>query len=204
MSFVEDLKKRRSHYALSRKVDVTDDTLVEVIKEVVRYSPSAFNSQSSRAVILLNDQVSTFWNDLVANTLESVMKAKGASEEALAATKAKLNSFSKSKGTILLFEDQDVIKNLQEQFPPYAENFPDWSEQSTGIVSVNIWTTLSAEFGLGANLQHYNPVIDDQVAKRYAVPTSWKLRGQLNFGNIEAEPHPKDFIKDDNRFKVFA
>ena len=53
---------------------------------------------------------------------------------------------------------------MQEQFALYADNFPDWSEQSNGIATANTWVALSEE-GLGANLQHYNPVIDEAVAK---------------------------------------
>ncbi len=64
-----------------------------------------------------------------------------------------------------------MIKNLQEQFALYADNFPDWSEQSNGIATANTWVALSEE-GLGANLQHYNPVIDEAVAKRWSI---WKL-----------------------------
>ncbi|WP_341783723.1 nitroreductase family protein, partial [Streptococcus agalactiae] len=113
-------------------------------------------------------------------------------------------SFGASKGTVLFFEDQDVVKSLQEQFVLYADNFPVWSEQSTGIASVNTWTALSAELGLGGNLQHYNPVIDASVQAVYGVPASWKLRGQLNFGSIEAETGEKEFMNDDDRFKVIG
>ena len=203
MSFLESLKNRRSIYALGRNVEVSDEAIIELIQEAVRQSPSAFNSQSSRVVILLDDQVTSFWNDLVAGDLEATMKAQGVADEAIAGTKEKLAGFASSKGTVLFFEDQDVIKGLQENFPLYAENFPIWSEQSTGIASVNTWTALSADLGLGANLQHYNPVIDDSVAKAYDIPKSWKLRGQLNFGSIEAPAGDKDYVEDSNRFKVF-
>ncbi len=42
--------------------------------------------------------------------------------------------FGQAKGIILFYEDQDVVKGLQEQFPLYAENLPLWSEQGHGIV----------------------------------------------------------------------
>ncbi|HEN8896804.1 TPA: nitroreductase family protein, partial [Streptococcus agalactiae] len=38
----------------------------------------------------------------------------------------------------------------------------------------------------------------------YGVPASWKLRGQLNFGSIEAETGEKEFMNDDDRFKVIG
>lgn len=203
MSFLKALENRRSVYVLGRNTEVTDEKIVEILKEAVRQSPSSFNSQSARVIILLNDQVTTFWNELVATDLEATMVAQGVPADAIAATKEKLAMFGNSKGTALFFEDQDVVKGLQENLPLYAENFPIWSEQSTGIASVNAWTALSAELGLGANLQHYNPVIDASVEKAYGVPVSWKLRGQLNFGSIEVAPEAKDFMADEDRFKVF-
>ncbi|AUT05273.1 hypothetical protein SPSF3K_00533 [Streptococcus parauberis] len=204
MSFLEELKNRRSIYALGRNTEVSDEKIVEVIKEAVRQSPSAFNSQTTRVLILMNDEASAFWNELVATDLEATMKEQGAPEEAIAGTKEKLASFGASKGTALFFEDQDVVKGLQEQFALYADNFPVWSEQASGITSVNAWTALSSELGLGANLQHYNPVIDASVIAKYNVPASWKLRGQLNFGSIEAPAGNKEFMNDEDRFKVIG
>ncbi|MFI3886811.1 nitroreductase family protein [Streptococcus parauberis] len=204
MSFLEELKNRRSIYALGRNTEVSDEKIVEVIKEAVRQSPSAFNSQTTRVLILMNDEASAFWNELVATDLEVTMKEQGAPEEAIAGTKEKLASFGASKGTALFFEDQDVVKGLQEQFALYADNFPVWSEQASGITSVNAWTALSSELGLGANLQHYNPVIDASVIAKYNVPASWKLRGQLNFGSIEAPAGDKEFMNDEDRFKVIG
>jgi predicted oxidoreductase (fatty acid repression mutant protein) len=57
-----------------------------------------------------------------------------------------------------------VIKGLQEQFALYADNFPVWSEHSTAIAQFAAWTAL-AEHNVGASLQHYNPIVDDEVAK---------------------------------------
>lgn len=37
-----------------------------------------------------------------------------------------------------------------------------------------IWTALEAE-GLGANLQHYNPIVDQKVTATWDVPASWEL-----------------------------
>lgn len=45
MSFLEELKNRRSIYALGRNTEVSDEKIVEIIKEAVRQSPSAFNSR---------------------------------------------------------------------------------------------------------------------------------------------------------------
>jgi len=52
--------------------------------------------------------------------------------EAFAKTEEKIdNSFACGYGTVLFFEDQKVVKGLQEAFPSYQENFPGWSLQTS-------------------------------------------------------------------------
>jgi predicted oxidoreductase (fatty acid repression mutant protein) len=44
-----------------------------------------------------------------------------------------------------------------------------------------LWTALEAE-GLGANLQHYNPLPDQKAAELFNIPLEWSLKAQLVFG----------------------
>lgn len=199
MSFINTLENRRSIYALGKNADA--DKAIEAIKAAVRFSPTAFNSQTGRVLIVTDAAQDKLWDEIVAPELKAAMEAQGAPESAWDGTRAKLDGFKAALGTALFFEDQDVVKGLQEQFALYAENFPVWSEQGSGIISVNAWTAL-AELGLGANLQHYNPLIDEAVAKEFNIPASWKLRGQLVFGSIEAAAGEKSFMDDVDRFIV--
>ena len=68
-----------------------------------------------------------FWQ-IVLEMLRKIVPA-----EAFANTQTKIESFAAGFGTVLFYEDQQVIKELQEKFPLYADNFPVWSEHSTGI-----------------------------------------------------------------------
>jgi predicted oxidoreductase (fatty acid repression mutant protein) len=54
------------------------------------------------------------------------------------------------------------------------------------------WTALDAE-GLGANLQHYNPLVDQKIQNEWNVPQQWKLRAQLVFGGRGGEAGEKQF-----------
>ncbi|MDT2742431.1 nitroreductase family protein [Lactococcus garvieae] len=200
MSFINSLKNRRSIYALGKNVKDADQA-IETIKEAVKHSPSAFNSQTTRVLIVTGEAQEKLWGQIVADELKATMKAQGVPESAWEGTKAKLDGFKAAYGTALFFEDQEVVKGLQEQFALYADNFPVWSEQASGITSVNAWTAL-AELGIGANLQHYNPVIDEAVAKEWNIPANWKLRGQLVFGSIEEEAGEKTYMADDDRFII--
>lgn len=66
-----------------------------------------------------------------------------------------------------------------------------------------IWTALSAE-GLGANLQHYNPLIDSKVTAQWNVPETWELNAQLVFGTPFGQPKEKTFADVKERFKVYG
>lgn len=194
---IEIYQKRRTQYALGKNLDVSNEQIIELVKEAVRQAPSSFNSQSSRAVILLGEQSELFW-ELTKEALRPLVPA-----DVFVNTENKLASFAAGAGTVLFFEDQDVVKGLQEQFASYADNFPIWSEQSSGIAQFAVWTAL-ADAGIGASLQHYNPVVDAAVAETWDIPASWTLRAQMPFGSNEAGFGEKTFMEDEQRFRVFV
>ncbi|MBR7718761.1 nitroreductase family protein [Acinetobacter nosocomialis] len=196
-SFIELIKNRRSIYAIGNNLNQSNDEIEKLIQEAIRHSPSAFNSQSSRAVILFGQSHHKFW-DTVLEVLKSIIPA-----EAVSGTEQKIQSFAAGAGTVLFYEDQNVVKGLQEQFAAYADNFPIWSEHSTAIAQFAVWNILT-EQGIGASLQHYNPIIDEKINVLFNIPSEWKLRAQLVFGSIEAKAGEKTFIDDESRFKTFG
>ena len=196
MSFLDHIKQRRTIYAVGKNVALTPEQIESVIKEAVNHSPSAFNSQTSRIVTLFGESHLQFWN-VVRETLRKIVP-----EAAFEGTNAKINSFAAGYGTVLFYEDQDVVKSLQEQFALYADNFPVWSEHSSAIAQFAVWTALS-EQNIGASLQHYNPIVDAEIAEVFDIPANWKLRAQLVFGSIEAPAGEKIFMAEADRFKTF-
>ncbi|CAI7580161.1 unnamed protein product [Penicillium pancosmium] len=98
-----------------------------------------------------------------------------------AKTGPKLDSFKAAYGTVLFYEDQHVVAQTKERFLTYAENIEPWSEHSSGMHQMNSWVALEAE-GFGANLQHYNPIIDENVQAEFHFSKDWKLRSQLVWG----------------------
>lgn len=195
--FLDLINKRRTIYAIGKNVEQTPEYLTDLIQNAIKQSPSSFNSQSSRAVILFNAEHEKFWG-FVKDKLKSYAK----DEAAAAKTDAKMDSFAAGVGTVLFFEDMNVVSGLQEKFPSYAENFPIWAEHSTAIAQFAVWSALHID-GVGASLQHYNPIVDEQVHAEWDVPASWKLRAQLVFGSVEGEPSEKGYMDDAARFKVF-
>ena len=196
MSFLDHIKQRRTIYAVGKNVALTPEQTESVIKEAVNHSPSAFNSQTSRIVTLFGESHLQFWN-IVRETLRKIVP-----EAAFEGTNTKINSFAAGYGTVLFHEDQDVVKSLQEQFALYADNFPVWSEHSSAIAQFAVWTALS-EQNIGASLQHYNPIVDAEIAEIFDIPANWKLRAQLVFGSIVAPAGEKTFMAEADRFKTF-
>ena len=119
------------------------------------------------------------------------------------ATIEKIRGFAAGAGTVLFFEDQNTIESLQKKFPLYAENFPKWSLEANGMLQYMIWLAL-CEAGLGASLQHYNPLIDDEVKLVFDLPGHWQLLAQMPFGSIEQPAEEKSFLPIEERLKVFG
>jgi len=51
--FYTAVENRRSVYAISKEKVISDQAIKEVIEHAVKNTPSAFNSQSARVVLLL-------------------------------------------------------------------------------------------------------------------------------------------------------
>ncbi|MCY9139155.1 nitroreductase family protein [Peribacillus frigoritolerans] len=194
--FYTAIKERRSYYGINKEVGVSDEKIKEIVEFAVKHTPSAFNSQSSRLVVLTGAAHDKLWDI----TTQALKKAVG--EGDFSGTQQKMDSFKAGYGSILFFEDESVVKSLQEQFATYADNFPIWSQQTSGMHQLVVWTALEAE-GLGATLQHYNPLIDDEVKKEWNVPGNWKLIAQMPFGNPTAQPGDKEFKPLEDRIKFY-
>lgn len=196
-SFKEVMKHRRTYYSLTNTALVSDTEIQDIIEFVVTNAPSSFNSQSTRVVLLLGENHKKLW-DIV----KSILKAK-IPADTFEKTEIKIDtSFASGYGTVLFFEDQAVVEGLQKAFPSYSENFPGWSLQTSAIHQFAIWSLLE-EVGFGASLQHYNPIIDEEVAKTWNIDKKWKLIAQMPFGVPAQEPGAKDVSPLSERILVF-
>lgn len=195
-NFQEAIEGRRTHYGISKEKLVSDEKIKEIIEHTVKHTPSAFNSQTARLVLLLGDNHTKLW-DITKEALRKIVPA-----EEFAPTDEKINSFNAGYGTILFFEDHDTVEYLQGEFPTYKDNFPIWSMESSGMHQFNIWTSLNL-LGYGASLQHYNELIEEEVKKEWNIPEAWKMRAQMPFGKATSEPGEKEFKPLEERVIVY-
>ena len=202
MSNLQELQqlaeKRRSIYALSNQLPVSNDEVVKLVEHAILHTPSAFNSQSARIVVLFGDDHNKLW-DITEETLKAIV----GDEEKFKGTKDKIAGFRAGAGTVLFFEDKGVVRSMQEAAPLYADKFPIWSHQTSAMHQYVIWTAL-ASLDIGANLQHYNPVIDQKVAEEWNIAEDWELNAQMVFGAVEQPAGDKAFKPVEERMKVFG
>ena len=191
-------EKRRSIYALNNELPVSNDEIVKLVEHAVLHTPSSFNSQSTRIVVLFGDDHNKLWQ-ITEDTLRDIVD----NEEQFAATKQKMDGFKAGAGTIMFFEDHSVVRDMQAAAPLYADKFPIWADQTNAMHQYIIWTAL-ASIDVGANLQHYNPIIDKKVAEEWNIDEHWELNAQMVFGAIEQPAGDKAFKPVEDRMQVFG
>lgn len=195
-NLLDYMKQRRTVKSLGKKVIYSRDYLTQIVKEAVHCCPSALNSQSVRVVILNEKAHYQFW-EMVKDIQRKILP-----QHIVESAVLKIERCSDAFGTVLFFEDQDIVKALQKQKPLQAADFTLWSEQTSGMAQFAVWTALSS-VGLGAALQHYNPAIDAETLKMFDLPKSWHLKAQLVFGSVQKSAEDKHFEDDETLFRVF-
>ncbi len=177
MSIIESIATRRTYYNINKELPVKEEVVISAIERATELVPDAFNMKSAHVVVALGEKQEELWNTIY-NTFEGKVPRE------------KIDGFKAGFGTILYFINEEKTAAMQEQFALYAANFPVWANQANGMLQFTIWTALR-ELGVGASLQHYNPVIDDAVKALFDVPAHFKLVAQMPFGGIVAEPEEK-------------
>ena len=193
-SFQEAVKARRSIYKLGRNIPVLQSEIIAAVERMTKDIPTPFNMQSARIVVTMLDHHENVWHITKSALMLPPLK--------FAETEAKLNDFEAAYGTILFFESSNMIKAMQDQFPTYKDNFPGWAMQANGMLQFAIWTALE-DLGLGVNLQHYNPLIDEDIRKIFDLPDSWDLVAQMVFGEKLEDAPPIEKIPTGSRVKIF-
>lgn len=182
MNYMDVLTKRRSVYQLTNQLPISEEELISHIEKVLELSPTAFNMQSSRALLLLGQEHTQLWSMTM-----DILRAHTTPEQ-FVTTKEKLERFLQGTGTILFFEDTKVVEQYKEQYTTYASYFDTFAAHGQGIVQINMWNML-VSYGMSAHIQHYNPLIDEAVQEKWQVPTHYRLVAQLVFG-MEGAPAP--------------
>lgn len=189
-NILELFAKRHSFYDINSHMP-HNTNVVDIIKKAMNIYPSSFNYQEARILLLLRDEHKKLWK-IIENKL-----IKATPKEKHKGIKDKILSFSNGFGTILYFIDTNTVNDLEQKYPLYADNFINWACQSNAMLQYIIWTAL-ANNQIGASLQHYNPLIDEDIKNEFNIPKHWLLVAQMPFGGINSTtaPHYTDNLDD--------
>ncbi len=61
-SLLDGFRSRRSVHKLTSESTIPDSRIKELVQEAVLHTPSPFNSQSARLVVLLSDEHNKLWD----------------------------------------------------------------------------------------------------------------------------------------------
>lgn len=96
--WVEALRTRRSHYALEYQADVEEAAVQTVIEDALLLMPSFFNSQTTRIILLLNQDHRQLWSVFPEILDHHVLQVEG--QHIPVTTRTKLENFGKGNGTV--------------------------------------------------------------------------------------------------------
>ena len=74
-SFSEALKQRRTYYSITNQSPISDQEIECIVNMTVRHVPSAFNSQTTRVVLLLGESHKKLWQ-IVKDALKKIVPAE--------------------------------------------------------------------------------------------------------------------------------
>lgn len=178
-AYLDAVKRRRSVRKL-RGGPLADETLQGIL-EAGRWSPSSFNSQPVRMVVL-RERHGAFWEFAEARLRETLPADR--LERAL----ARFPGYRAGLFTILFFEDTTVAANT----PPGAdpEVWRSFAVEAVGIAQANVWNAVAAA-GLAASAQHVNYQIGDNALREFlGVPGTWRSYSVFPVGYADETPAP--------------
>ena len=95
--FLKAIEHRRTVYPLTNKVDVSDDRIVEIVQEVLKVSPSSYNTQPMRVAIMLGEEHVKLWK-IVREHAMPILQSAG--EKVVEMMSSRIDMFSKAYGSV--------------------------------------------------------------------------------------------------------
>lgn len=182
--YLKLISGRRTLYQLKPELPsgVTLQEIQKYIQTIIKDTPTAFNSQVNRAVILTGQTHKKVWDHVVEGIPVEAGKKRPASVR------------DEAYGSIIFFTDDVTTKKFQADFARWASAFPQFADHTSGAAQIHSWTLLEG-LGLGAHLQHYNPLVKEALGD--SVPAEWQVHSQLCFGTPIEGPGEKTFIENE-------
>lgn len=99
---------RRSCYNLSNKSLIPHEELKQLVQDCLNVVPSAFNTQTTRLVVLVGQHHTKLW-EIVGDALRNKIGA----ERYASGTESKIKAFGSAHGTIVFADDPKAVEGLR-------------------------------------------------------------------------------------------
>jgi uncharacterized protein len=74
-AYLAAVKARRTYYQLEHSSPIPDERIQEIVTQAILHTPSSFNSQSTRVLILVGEDHTKLWKDIVKPAVKAVAPA---------------------------------------------------------------------------------------------------------------------------------
>lgn len=195
--FTELVRSRRTRYAIGNNTEITKEDIVARLRAVAKEVPTAFNSQTSRLVVVFGEDNEKLWGHIL-DVQKDVMQ--GEMWEMMSGV---MQGAKGAVGTVLFFEDLDAVAAM----PVQGARGEAYKQNNNANLQYATWLALT-ELGLGASLQHMNvghtEGFDKSILEMFNLPANYEMIAQMPFGSIEGEAYPKEYIEDEVRVQVIG
>lgn len=192
LNLVQD---RRTAYVLGKNTELSNEEITERLVEVTKEVPSAFNSQTTRLVVVYGDENVKLWNHIL-DVQKDVLEG-----ETWDMMSGVMEGAKAGIGTVLFFENLDAVETM----PAQGEREEAYKQNNSANTQYAAWLALT-ELGLGGSLQHFNigylQGFDKGIKELFDLPANWELNAQMPFGSIEAPAGEKEYIEENERVVV--
>ncbi|KAM0315331.1 hypothetical protein ACHAPQ_011611 [Fusarium lateritium] len=173
-------KYRRTIYGLKGTSHVPDSRIEEIVREVISFAPSAYNTQPSRYTLVLDEKHKQLW-DVAIEQVAPILQAAG--PDVWAAMEPRFRKFKDAYGSVLFWTRGQSIKESQEKHKSAAHLLESFADHSGGMAQILIWTALELE-GFGASLQHIGamPPVAAALKEFLGVPDDYSFQATIVFG----------------------
>ncbi len=191
------LAKRRSVYQFENRLNHQPEELASTIGQAVMAAPSAFNSQTSRIVLMTGSKNHKVW-ELIRQAQEPLIDEGSGGDF----YRMVFDTGQNAAASLIFFEDQAAV---EANIPANPERQVIYKEKNSAITQYTAWVVL-ADLGYGACLQHFNigakEGYDQSIKDLLQVPDSWELNAQMPFGLLKDLPEAKEKLPIDQIIQI--
>ncbi|KAJ4267514.1 putative nitroreductase [Fusarium torreyae] len=180
-------KYRRTVYGLKDTSPVPDSRIEEIVREVISFAPSSYNTQPGRYTLVLGEKHKQLW-DVVVENAAPVLKAAG--PHVWAAMEPRFQRFNNAYGSLVFWTRGQSLQESKETHKSAAHLIDSFADHSGGMAQILLWTALELE-GFGASLQHTgaSPPVEVALKQFLGVPDDYHFQANMVFGE-PAQPFP--------------